>query len=169
MNVEITIKLPEVIAKHIKNLGIDIESKIIDMIIQELNLDPEEEVKAHVELAVKFLEDGRKLINRDPAQASEKLYKAAEECVKALTIQFKLENIMRKIRERGRWTVTELEKAAEIISDRIGSWFYDAWDHAWTLHVWGFHEAKLDSEAVKRRLPYIEKIVEETKKIIRGL
>jgi hypothetical protein len=32
--------------------------------------------------------------------------------------------------------------------------------------VWGFHEAKLDSEAVKRRLPYIEKMLEEAEKIV---
>ncbi len=30
----------------------------------------------------------------------------------------------------------------------------------------GFHEAKLDTEDVRARLPYIEKIVIETKKII---
>jgi len=43
-----------------------------------------------------------------------------------------------------------------------------SWDTAWALHVWGFHEAKFDSEAVKIRLPYIEKIVEEAKKIVSG-
>ena len=166
MNNEITIKLPEVIIKRIKSLGVDVESKIIDMIIQELNLDPEEEVKVHVEVALKFLEDGRKLINRDSVQASEKLYKAAEECVKALTLHFKLEDIIKKVKDRGRWTTTELEKAVEAISDRVGKWFQEAWDSAWALHVWGFHEAKFDVEAVKRRLPYIEKIVEEVKRII---
>jgi len=32
------------------------------------------------------------------------------------------------------------------------------------FYTLGSHEAKLDSEAVKRRSPYIEKIVEGTKK-----
>ena len=27
---------------------------------------------------------------------------------------------------------------------------------AWTLNVWGFHEAKLNSEAVRYRLPHGE-------------
>lgn len=32
------------------------------------------------------------------------------------------------------------------------------------LHVWGFHETKLDSEDVKRRLPLIIRLVDLTKK-----
>jgi len=165
LDITITLRLPKVIVERIRDLGIDIESKIIDIIIKELALNPKEEVKVYLELAMRFLGEGKELIDKDIVQACEKLYKAAEECIKALSLHFKLEDILRKVKERGRWTVAELEKAVEVISDRIGGWFYDAWDHAWVLHVWGFHEAKLDSEAVKRRLPYIEKIVKETKKI----
>lgn len=167
MGVDITLKLPEVIIKHIKELGVDVEAKLIDLILQGLSLDPKEEIEVHLELAEKFLEDGRRSVDEDPIQASEKLYKATEECIKALAMHFGLEDIIKKVRERGKWTVTELEKAVEAESDRIGRWFEDVWTHAWFLHVLGFHEAKLDSEAVKRRLPYIERIVEETKKIVR--
>jgi len=124
-----------------------------------------EEAEAHMEFAVRFLEDGRKLVDKDPTQASEKLYKAAEECVKALAMHFKLESVIEKVRGRGRWTTTELEKAVEAISDKVGRWFEEAWDRAWSLHVWGFHESKFDAEAVRRRLPYVEKMVEEAKKI----
>ena len=42
-----------------------------------------------------------------------------------------------------------------------------AWDGAWVLHMWGFHEEKLDSNAVRVRLPYIERMVNETVKIVR--
>ncbi len=163
---EVCIKLPEVVVRRLKGLGVDVESFVLDLVVKELNLDPTEEVLVHVELATRFLEEGRALIDKDPVQASEKLYKAAEECVKALTIHFKLEDVLSKVRDRGRWTVTQLEKAVEAISDKLGEWFLQAWDVAWALHVWGFHEAKLDTEAVKRRLPYIERIVEETKKLI---
>ena len=166
--IDITLKLPEAVVKHIEELGVDVESKIIDLILQGLNLDPKEEVIARLELAEKFLEDGRGLASRDPIQASEKLYKATEECVKALAIHLGLEDIVGKVGEGGRWAVTELEKAVEAISDRVGGWFQETWDSAWLLHVLGFHEAKLDGEAVKRRLPYIERVVEETRKIIRG-
>ncbi len=166
LSLEICVKFPEVVAKRLRDLGVDVESLIIELVTRELNLDPIEELKARLELATRFLEEGRSLIDRDPVQASEKLYKAAEECVKALTIHFKLEEVLTKVRERGRWTVTELEKAVEIISEKMGKWFLDAWDHAWTLHVWGFHEAKLDAEAIRIRLPLIEKMVEETKRLI---
>ncbi len=49
--------------------------------------------------------------------------------------------------------MTSLEKAMERISDVIGAWFEGGWDKANYLHVWGFHEAKLNVEAVKRRFP----------------
>ncbi len=163
---EVCIKFPEVVVRRLRDLGVDVESFVLDLVVKELNLDPNEEILVHVELATRFLEEGRMLIDKDPVQASEKLYKAAEECVKALTIHFKLEDVLSKVRDRGRWTVTELEKAVETISEKVGRWFEEAWDRAWALHVWGFHEAKLDTEAVKRRLPYIERIVEETKKLI---
>ena len=86
-------------------------------------------------MAEKFLEDGRELVSKDPIQASEKLYKATEECIKALAIHLGLEDITRKAGERGRWTVTELEKAVEAISDRVGEWFRETWDSAWLLHL----------------------------------
>ena len=161
----ITITLPEILIRHIKKLGIDVESRVIELLIREVNLDPDSEIEIHLELAEKYLSKGKELVEKDTVQASEKLYKAAEECVKALTLHFKLSKILEKIREKGRWSVTDLEKAVEEITDRVGEWFYNAWDHAWILHVWGFHEAKLDSKAIKRRLPFIEKMVNETKKI----
>jgi hypothetical protein len=32
------------------------------------------------------------------------------------------------------------------------------------LHVWGFREAKLDSESVKMRIKYVESMLEKTRK-----
>ena len=165
MCVVISIKVPETVAKRLRSLGVDIESRVIDILLKQLRLNPDEETRIHIELAKDFLEKGKEFVYRDPTQASEKLYKAVEECIKALTIHFKLGDILKKVRDRGRWTVTDLEKASQIITDKIGAWFYDAWDHAWILHVWGFHEVKLDVEAVKRRLPYIERVVKETEQI----
>jgi hypothetical protein len=76
--------------------------------------------ETHVELALRFLEEGKGLVDKDPIQASEKLYKAAEEAVKALTIYFNLVNIIKSVNERGRWTVTDLERAALEISRKLG-------------------------------------------------
>ena len=53
-----------------------------------------------------------------------------------------------------------------VISGKIGGWFGEAWDRANYLHVWGFHEAKLGPEAIRVRLPYIEKMVQEAQRII---
>ena len=109
---------------------------------------------------------GKQLIEKDAVQACEKLYKAAEEVVKALTIYFGIRKILEHVKERGRWNVTDLSKAAHEIANRIGEWFLDAWDHAWVLHVWGFHEAKLDSEDIKARFQAIERMVKEIKKYL---
>lgn len=130
-------------------------------------VDVELEVRQHIELALKHLEEGRALIDRDPVQASEKLYKAAEEVVKALTIHYNMNDIIEKVTERGRWTATELDKAARRIAGKLGAWFLSSWDSAWTLHVWGFHEAKLDSEAVRDRLPHVERMILEADRISR--
>ena len=159
--------LPSTIIKELRRRGLNPEDVVLDALIKVMNLDPNIAVEARVELANKYLNEGRELIDRDPVQASEKLYKAAEECVKALAQHYNLEDVLSKVNERGRWTVTELEKAVERISERLGEWFGDAWDRAWVLHVWGFHEEKLDSEAIRVRLPYIERMVNETTKIVR--
>ncbi len=69
---------------------------------------------------------GKQLIEKDAVQACEKLYKAAEEVVKALTIYFGIRKILEHVKERGIWTVTDLSKAAHEIASRMGEWFLDA-------------------------------------------
>jgi len=112
--------------------------------------------------------DGENLIDRDPVQASEKLYKAAEEVVKALTMHFNISEVLNTVNSRDRWTVAELEKAVKAIARKIGGWFVDAWDAANYLHVWGFHEAKLEPDDVMIRLPHIEEMVSEAQKLVKG-
>jgi hypothetical protein len=124
------------------------------------------DAERHIDLALRYLEEGRLFIDRDPVQASEKLYKAAEEAVKALATRFGLGDILKRVEGRGRWTVTEFEKAVSRISEKLGEWFDAAWDAANYLHVWGFHEAKLDLEDVRKRLPRIERAVSEARRVI---
>jgi len=128
----------------------------------------EVDVKQRIDLALKYLEEGMKLTDKDPVQASEKLYKAAEEAVKVLAVRFGMEDILKVVGEKGGWTVTELEKAVSRISKKLGGWSRYSWDAAWVLHLWGLHEAKLDSNAVKERMLDIEKIVSEARKVIYG-
>ena len=45
---------------------------------------------------------------------------------------------------------------------------YDVWGHAWVLHVWGFHEVKLDSEAVRRRVKDVVMIIKEMEGLVKN-
>ena len=127
----------------------------------------QEEALRRVELAERFLAEGRELVNKDPVQASEKLYKAAEEAVKALAIALNLEEA-RKAVESGGWWSKPLEKAAQGIAKALGvKEFILWWDAAYKLHVDGFHEAKLSSEDVKDRYGYIEEMVNQAKIILK--
>jgi hypothetical protein len=164
----LTLYVPGKLVEEARRRGFDVESLVVDLLVRTLNLDPQIAVEAHLELSLRYLGEGRALVNRDPVQASEKLYKAAEEAVKALAIFYNLQDVLAGVEEKGRWTVSYLEKAVEAISERLGGWFLQSWDNAWALHVWGFHEAKLDSKAVEIRLPYVERMVLEAEKIIRG-
>ena len=64
-----------------------------------MNLDPSTVVGARIELAAKYLGEGRELIDRDPVQASEELYKAVEEAVKALAHYYNLSDILANVNE----------------------------------------------------------------------
>jgi len=99
----------------------------------------------------------------DAVQSSEKLYKVAEECIKALAEYFNLEEV-KMAEEKGRWTVTLLEKAVGKLAEKLGMDIEIAWAEANYLHIWGFHETKLDTEDVKRRIPAIRKLMDITKK-----
>jgi hypothetical protein len=57
--------------------------------------------EGHLDLAIKYLEEGESLADKDPIQASEKLYKAAEEAVKALALALNIDEA-RKALEQGR-------------------------------------------------------------------
>jgi hypothetical protein len=162
----LTLYVPSKLVEEARRRGFDVESLVVDLLVRTLNLDPRVAGEAHLELSHRYLGEGRALVDKDPVQASGKLYKAAEEAVKALAIFYNLQDVLAG--EKGRWTVSYLEKAVEAISERLGGWFGEAWDRAWALHVWGFHEAKLDSKAVEIRLPYVERMVLEAEKIIRG-
>ncbi len=163
-----TLYVPSKLIEEARRRGFDVESLVVDLLVRTLNLDPQVVSDIHLELSLRYLEEGRTLVDKDPVQASEKLYKAAEEAVKALTIFYNLQDVLAGVEEKGRWTVSYLEKAVEAISERLGGWFLQSWDNAWALHVWGFHEAKFDSKAVEMRLPYVERMVLEAEKIVRG-
>jgi hypothetical protein len=119
-----------------------------------------------LELAERFLAEGRELIDKDPVQASEKLYKAAEEAVKALAIALNLDEAEKAL-EKGRWTVSLLNDAIYAISEKLRvreliSW----WDAAYRLHVDGFHEARLRSVDVAKRFGHVEALVDLARRVV---
>jgi hypothetical protein len=126
-------------------------------------LDPEAVAEAHLELAARFLAEGKALTDGDPVQVSEKLYKAAEEAVKALAIHLNLSEVLRQVEGQA-----DLEKAELKSSERLGGWVRQSWDAAWVLHVWGFPEARQDAEDIKARVPDVERLVEGAQRVLKG-
>lgn len=108
----------------------------------------------------KYLEEGERYIESgDAVQASEKLYKAAEEAVKSLAQSY-ANGVWKEAEERGRWTSPLLFKAVLQIARNLKSKEIERyWDTAWTLHVEGFHEGRLDIEYIEERAKDIEKLV----------
>ena len=105
--------------------------------------------------ARRFLSEGKGYIEQDATvQASEKLYKAAEESIKVLS-ETRAPEIYREATERGKWSRDLLFRAA----DRMGREIRHHWDSAWTLHVEGFHEMGLKIGSVKERVEDIEELV----------
>jgi hypothetical protein len=164
----VAVAIPKRLAEELERRGVDVGSLVVDLLVKALDLDPRVGVEARLELASKYLEEGRGLVDKDPVQASEKLYKAAEEAVKAFTAHLGLSDVLKKVGERGRWTVTELEKAVRAASEKLGRWFRGSWDAANYLHVWGFHEAKLEPSDVRDRLSDVERMVLEVRKAVGG-
>ena len=106
-----------------------------------------------------FAEAEEYLAKGDAIQSSEKIYKAAEECIKALSEHYNLPEV-KEAEEKGKWTITLLEKAVRKLSDKISIDVQLGWDAANYLHVFGFHEAKLEVENVKARIPLIKRLIE---------
>lgn len=95
----------------------------------------------------------------DPIQASEKLYKAVEECIKVLAERHKLPEYD-EAKEDGRWRSYLLGRAArKLTSDLKRTEIEDAWVRAFDIHVWGFHEGKYGIEDIKLDVPYVEWLV----------
>lgn len=129
---------------------------------EEEGMGVEEDVK-YIE---KFLFEGKEYIRRgDPTQASEKIYKVVEECIKLLAERENLPEYVEAERE-GRWRSRLLVKAAgRLARDLRKREIKDAWARAFNVHVWGFHENVLGVEDVEQDIPYVEWLINYVKKI----
>ncbi|MGC8569806.1 MAG: PaREP1 family protein [Caldivirga sp.] len=155
--------LPESLINEALRRGID----LVDLLSRALNLDPSERSKVHLQLAENFLREGEDLVDKDPIQASEKLYKAAEEAIKAIAVSLNLDEA-KNAEIQGRWTTVLLFDAVDSISMKLNLkevrlW----WGRAWFLHVEGFHEARLKPRHIKEDVEYVKRIINLAKDIIR--
>ncbi|MEM3546173.1 MAG: PaREP1 family protein [Candidatus Bathyarchaeia archaeon] len=156
--------LPRRAAEEAKRRGIDIGDLILKVLAQELKLDPEEVSEARLELASRFFEEANAYLEKgDAVQASEKLYKVVEECIKVLAEAFNIPQV-EEVEGRGKWDTWLLGMASTDLSktlkeDRIRL----AWKDAYDIHIWGFHEAKYRVEDVKAALPLTEWLLNFTK------
>ena len=114
-------------------------------------------LEARVELAEKYLAEAKEYLAKgDAVQASEKLYKVVEECIKALAQRYDTPEHREAARE-GRWWAQLLGKAARRLARELNEpRITDAWSRAYDVHVWGFHEAKYTVEDVKEDVGYVE-------------
>ncbi len=134
--------------------------------------DPQLEIEQHLETAEGFLEEAKRLIEMAVQtseqiyimQASEKLYKVAEECIKALAIKYSVKEL-EKVKVKGKWDTWLLGQAAaslaEILSEKQ---IETAWKYAYDIHVWGFHERKYSIREVQHAQPHIEWLLDYAKK-----
>lgn len=117
-----------------------------------------------LKLLEKMFGDAKEYIKKNDAiQSSEKLYKVAEECLKLLASKNGVAEY-KEAKKEGRWWGGLLSRAsAHLTKDLRESKIGEAWAIAYELHVWGFHEHKLDAEIVEQKLSYIEWLLKYTK------
>jgi hypothetical protein len=150
----------EELLKRAEDTGINVEDVLIS------RNDPKEEIKLRLELARKYMRECEEYLkNGDAVQASEKAYKVAEELIKALAEKFNLEEYQKALKE-GRWYTYLLVSASSKLSQKLGDWVLSGWDAGYTLHVWGFHEAKLTVSDIIPRVEKIRKMLEEGEKLL---
>ena len=161
------IYVPRKLVDEARRRGIDVDELVLSAIANALSLDPSEVAFARLELAEKSLREARGFIERgDVVQASEKLYKAVEECIKALAEVFNAPQL-EEARRRGKWDTWLLGMAATDLSKRLSEdRIRLAWKDAYDIHVWGFHEAKYRVEDAEATLPSAEWLLNYAKKAI---
>jgi len=159
--------IPKRIAEEAARRGLDINELVLNAVIGELKLDPSEVPRVRVERAERFLEEAKTHLEKgDPIQASEKLYKVAEECVKALAEAFNPPEL-EETHKRGRWTAYLLGSASRSLAKKLNEPRVEyIWAVAYDIHVWGFHEAKYDVEKIKGDVTHVEWLLNYTKKLI---
>jgi hypothetical protein len=153
-------RIPERIAGEIERRSLS----VVDPPAFSLGLDPGIAAEARIELAGKYLAEAEEsLAKGDAVQASEKLYKVVEECIKALAELYDTPEHREAARE-GMWWAQLLGKAARRLARGLNEPRIEyAWAVAYDVHVWGFNEAKYTIEDVKGDLEHTSWLLNYTK------
>ena len=161
----VTISVPRRLIDALEENGLSIVDAIT--IVLGNRLDPHEIARARIELAEKYLEEAKDYINKkDAVQASEKMYKVVEECIKALVETLNTPETQ-EARKNGRWFTWLLGSAARSVANRLGRpEIVETWALAYDVHVRGFHEAKYNVDNVVWGLAYIERLLKITKDVV---
>ncbi len=76
---------------------------------------------------------------------------------------------MEEVRRRGKWDTWLLGKASKTLSKMMKeNLIVIAWAYAYDIHVWGFHENKYGIDKIEFVLPYIERLLVYTKKVLKN-
>ena len=156
-------------------------------------LDPEDEALCHLDAAKHFLNEAEKMLSEvkhveDPylqriylAQVCEKLYKVAEECLKALAVKYtkELSKYVRELREvvsEGRrrivrWSLGVIDDVADALTSEFkDDLFRSVWYVARVLlHMDGFHELnprRLEVSFIERKRDDIRRLLEKTEQML---
>jgi dissimilatory sulfite reductase (desulfoviridin) alpha/beta subunit len=133
------------------------------------DIDPRIAVEARIELAEKYFAEAKEYLAKgDAVQASEKLYKVVEECIKALAQHYNMPEHQEAVKE-GRWWIQLLGKASRGLSRELKEpKITDVWSRAYDIHVWGFHETKYTIEDIKEDAEYVDWLLNYVKqKLVR--
>ncbi len=116
-----------------------------------------------------IMKEAKKYIEeQNPMQASEKLYKVAEECIKILAEKERIPEF-EKAQKKEQWQTYLLSKAAKTLSLKLKEEKINtAWNTAYDIHVWGFHELKFDIKDVKISVKPIEWLLNFTKEYLKN-
>jgi len=157
-------EIPEKLFMEIRKRGINIVDLIISLL--EKDLDPNTIVEIRIELAEKYFREAEEYINKnDPIQASEKLYKSVEECLKALAEIHKISEL-EEARKNNRWFTWLLGKAAKTLARKMNEpKIAETWAIAYDIYVWGFHEAKYTIDEIKDSIDYVKWLIEYAKHV----
>ena len=164
----VSIDIPRSLYEEARRRGINVEDLILDVLISKLKLDPKGAAEARLELAGKYLREAREYLRRgDPTQASEKMYRVVEECIKVLA-QIRNTPEHRQAFEEGRWWTQLLGKAARRLAKELSEpKIADTWSRAYDIHVWGFHEGRYSIEDITEDMEYVEWLLNYVKQVVR--